>query len=383
MPVVVGVLRVAAVLWALPVLLVVVGAFLPRLPVLGFLGSFVTGQYPLHAALAALVGVGLGAGAWATGAVRVGVVTVAAGVVAVGALVVVLGAQAALAHREGGRVDWWRALTVLDQPDGRPDVTTVFAAAAGADLRLDLYRPAGPGPHPVVVWSHGGSWVRGERTDRTALNRWLADQGFAVVAVDYRLPPPAPVGEGQRRDVTCAMSWVAAEAGRYDLDASSITLAGQSAGATLALATTAALGDGTLPLAGETCGPPPPLPRAVVAYYPVTDLRLVDPSLQDAVLGGRPGAFPDRTRAASPVDLVRPGLPPTMLVMGAADHFVFPERVIDYDRRLRAAGVPGRLLVVPYADHVFDHPFGSPGAQAARPPVLRFLAEHGRHTPGP
>jgi hypothetical protein len=38
--------------------------------------------------------------------------------------------------------------------------------------------------------------------------------------------------------------------------------------------------------------------------------------------------------------------------------------------------VPGRLIEVPHADHVFDYPFGSPGAQATRPAVAAFLAEH-------
>jgi acetyl esterase/lipase len=367
--------RLLAVVWTSGLLVVVVGAYVPRVPVVGFLGSFVTGQYPVHATLAALLGIGVGAAAWAGGARPTGGVAALLALGCAAALVGVLAAQTATARTEGVRIDWVAALTTPRQPDGHPDRTAEFAVdGAGRALRLDLYRPAGPGPHPVVVWVHGGSWVRGERDDRTALDRWLADQGYAVVAVDYRLPPPGPVGEGQRRDVACALGWVAAEAQAEGLDPARITLAGQSAGATLALSTTAALLAGDMP-AG--CSPGSvPVPRAVVAYYPVTDLRLVDPSLQDAVLGGRADAFPDATRTASPIDLVRPDLPPTLLVMGSADHFVFPERVIAYDATLRAAGVPGRLLVVPYADHVFDFPFGSPGAQLTRPAVVAFLAEH-------
>lgn len=374
------VLRLVAVVWTSGLLGVVLGAYLPRLPVIGFLGSFVTGQYPVHATLAAVLGVGIGGAAWALGARPTGLV---AGLLAVGCtagLVGVLAAQSAAARAEGVRLDWLAALTTPAQPDGRPDRTAEFAVdGAGRALRLDLYRPAGPGPHPVVVWVHGVSWVRGERTDRTALDRWLADQGYAVVAVDYRLPPPGPVGQGQRRDVACALGWIAAQAGAEGLDPTRVTLAGQSAGATLALSTAAGLLAGELPGPAEPCSSSPlPVPRAVVAYYPVPDLRNVDPSLQDAVLGGRPGQFPDRTRAASPIDLVRPGLPPTLVVLGSADHFVFPRTVRAYDAALRAAGVPGRLVEVPFADHVFDFPFGSPGAQMTRPVVAAFLAEHVR-----
>ncbi|GLZ44390.1 hypothetical protein Acsp06_05750 [Actinomycetospora sp. NBRC 106375] len=363
--------RAGAVVWLLAVLVVAVGTYAPRLPVIGFLGSFVTGQYPLHAALAGVVGVGLAGLAWNLGARRDGPPMLVIALLATVALVGVVISQARAADTT---IDWWAALTVTGQPDGHPDRTDQYGVDAdGRPLHLDLYRPTGPGPHPVVVWVHGGSWVRGERTDRTALCRWLADRGHAVVAVEYRLPPPAPVGEGQRRDVAAAASWAVEHAAEEHLDPDRVVLAGQSAGATLALSTTAGI------LAGELTGP---RPRAVVAHYPVTDLRAIAPQLQDAVLGGPAAQHPARTRDGSPADLVRPDLPPTLLVLGAADHFVFPDRVRAYDRALRAAGVPGRLVEVPHADHVFDFPFGSPGAQMTRPQVAAFLAEHvGTRTP--
>ena len=364
--------RVVAVVWTLGVGAVVVGAFVPRLPVVGFLGSFVAGQYPLHAGLAAVVAVALAGATWAVGSRGTGAALALVAVVTVVAMAVVLAAQVRLARSEGVSIDWASALAATDQSGGRgPDLTTRYSAAP--DLDLDLYRPAGPGPHPVMVWVHGGSWVRGERTDRAAAHRWLADRGVAVVAMTYRLPPPSPVGEGQRRDVACAMAWVAEHAATEGLDPASVTLAGQSAGATLALSTASAL------VAGERLGERPVAPpRAVAAFYPVVDMSSIAPSLQDAVFGGPVERFPDRRRAASPDAQVRAGLPPTLLVLGSADHFVFADRVIAYDRALRAAGVPGRLLVVPYADHVFDFPFGSPGAQVARPVLARFLEGYGR-----
>jgi acetyl esterase/lipase len=303
--------------------------------------------------------------AYALGARPDGVVLAALALVATVALA---GALATQVRAAPVPIDWWQALTVTGQPDGRPDRTERYALdERGRSLHLDLYRPSTPGPHPVVVWVHGGSWIRGERTDRTALCRWLADRGHAVVAVEYRLPPPAPVGEGQRRDVAAAAAWVAAHAAEEDLDPDRIVLAGQSAGATLALSTTAGI------LAGHLDAP---RPRAVVAHYPVTDLRAVAPQLQDAVLGGPARDRVAETSAGSPTDLVRPDLPPTLLVLGSADHFVFPDRVHAYDRDLRLAGVPGRLVEVPHADHVFDFPFGSPGAQLTRPLLAAFLAEH-------
>jgi acetyl esterase/lipase len=355
-------------------LVVVVGTFLPRIPVIGFFGSFLSGQYPVHVVPAALVGIGLGLGLVALGVPALGVVVAVVGGLALLGGLVVLGALHTAARAEGVRIDWALALRAVDQSGATPDLTVTYRPG----LDLDVVLPAGPGPHPVMVWVHGGSWVRGTRADRIRSNRWFADHGLAVVAVTYRLPgdpalPGATLGEAQRDDVAAALAWVRGPGREYGLDPTAVTLAGQSAGATLALTTTAALAG--VPGAGLPGAAPTSPPAATVAFYPVVDLRLVAPGLQVAVFGGPTSAFPTLTRSASPTDLVAGALPPTMLVVGAADNFIRADLVRAYDAALRASGVPGRLLQVPYADHVFDHPYGSPGGQIARPAVLAFLRE--------
>ncbi|MEJ8277679.1 alpha/beta hydrolase [Pseudonocardia spirodelae] len=374
-------LRVLAWVWAALLLVVLVGTFRPQTPVLGFAGSFVSGQYPLHVALAGVLGIAFGLAARAAGARWSGWATAVLALTAVVGSVTVLAAQGRAASDEGVRLDWTAALTELGQPSGAPDRSVEFAPGR----TLDLYLPGGAGPHPTMVWVHGGSWTGGDRTDRTALARWLAERGWAVAAIDYRLPPPEPVGRDQQRDVACAVEWVRAHGGAASLDPARLVLAGQSAGATLALSTASGLLDGTLACSGAPAayggtgpaGAPPPTPGpppvGVVAFYPPVDLTLVDPDLQRTLFGGTADSAPGLLRLLSPAEQVRPGLPPTLLLLGSADHYVVPDRVTAYDRSLRAAGVDGRLLTVPYADHVFDRPFGSPGAQLTREAVIRFL----------
>lgn len=374
-------LRVFALVWSAALLIILVGAFRPETPVLGLAGSFVTGQYPLHVALAAVLGILIGLGVRRAGAPFTGYATMTVALATVIGMVTVLAAQGRAASDEGVRLDWTAALTALGQPPGEPDRTVQYAPGR----ELDLYLPSGPGPHPTMVWMHGGSWVRGDRDDRTALHRWLADRGWAVAAIDYRLPPPEPVGRDQQRDVACAVDWVRAHTGD-DLDPAQLVLAGQSAGATLALSTASGLLDGTVacseaPAASGGTGPadaPPPTPGpppvGVVGFHPPVDLSLIDPDLQRTLLGGAAADAPGLMRLLSPSQQVRPGLPPTLLLLGSADHYVDPGRVTAYDAELRAAGVPGRLVTVPYADHVFDRPFGSPGAQLSREAVIRFLS---------
>ncbi|MEQ3549940.1 alpha/beta hydrolase [Pseudonocardia nematodicida] len=368
-------LRVLALAWAAVLLVILVGAFRPETPGIGFAGSFVTGLYPLHVALAAVLGILIGLAARAARAPLIGYATAVVALAAVVGSVAVLGAQGRAASAEGVGLDWTSVLTDVGQPDGAPDRTVDYAPGR----EMDVYLPAGAGPHPVMVWMHGGSWVRGDREDRTAQHRALADDGWAVAAVDYRLPESGddrPVGRDQQRDVACAVDRIRAQ--EPDLDPDRLVLAGQSAGATLALSTASGLLDGSLACsdAGNATGGGPP-PVGVVAHYPPVDLTLIDPDLQQVLFGGPAADAPGLLRLLSPSEQVRPGLPPTLILLGSADHFVLPDRVTAYDGELRAAGVPGRLVTVPYADHVFDRPFGSPGAQLTRGAVRQFLSEVG------
>ncbi|ANY09541.1 alpha/beta hydrolase [Pseudonocardia sp. HH130630-07] len=377
-------LRWFALVWAALLLLVLLGAFRPEIPVAGFAGSFVTGWYPLHATIAAVAGILIGLAARRAGARVVGWVAATVGLAATIGMVAVLAAQGRTAAAEGVGLDWTAALTTVGQPDGAPDRSVEYAPGRG----MDLYLPAGPGPHPTMVWVHGGSWTSGDREDRTAMHRWLADRGWAVAAIDYRLPPPEPIGRDQQRDVACAVDAVRAGIAG-ELDPARLVLGGQSAGATLALSSASGLLDGTLacseaPAAFGGTGPadaappaPGPPPAAVLAFYPAVDLTLIDPELQQTLFGGPAEQAPGLVRLLSPAEQVRPGLPPTLLLLGSADHYVLPDEVTAYDRALRDAGVPGRLLTVPYADHVFDRPFGSPGAQLGREAALRFLEDPG------
>lgn len=373
-------LRVVALVWTAVLLIVLVGAYRPQTPVAGFAGSFVTGWYPLHATVLAVLAIALGMLVRRAGMPATGYLTAVVGLAATIGLVGVLAAQGRAAAGEGVRLDWTAALTGVGQPSGSPDRTVEFAPG----LAMDVYLPSGPGPHPTMVWIHGGSWTGGDREDRTTLHRWLAERGWAVASVDYRLPPPEPVGRDQQRDVACAVERI--RSGAEDgLDPSRLVLGGQSAGATLALGVASGLDDGTLacstaPAAAGGTGPadapspaPGPPPLGVVAYHPAVDLTTIDPSLQRTLFGGPADAAPGPVRLLSPAEQVRPGLPPTLLLLGSADHYVSPERITAYDRELRAAGVPGRLVTVPYADHVFDRPFGSPAAQMTRETVIRFL----------
>jgi len=102
--------------------------------------------------------------------------------------------------------------------------------------KLDVYVPAGEGPHPVVVFVHGGGWILGDRQqpggNYTLLGRRLANQGVLAMVISYRLAPWAR-HPAQIRDTSRALSWALEHAADYGGDPSQVFAMGHSAGAHL------------------------------------------------------------------------------------------------------------------------------------------------------
>src|SRR4029453_18074759 len=115
----------------------------------------------------------------------------------------------------------------------RTDV--VYGEAGGTPLRFDHYRPlTGAEPAPVVIFVHGGGWMRGDPSQAAGNALHFARRGIATVALSYRLAPehrfPAPLD-----DVRHGLRWVRAHAGELGVDPDRIALLGLSAGAPLSV----------------------------------------------------------------------------------------------------------------------------------------------------
>jgi acetyl esterase/lipase len=236
-----------------------------------------------------------------------------------------------------------------------------YAAPLGfRPLLLDLYLPpAGPDPAPLVVFMHGGGWLRGDRAMvGPGFAAWrpgplarLAADGFAVASVDYRLSGEARF-PAQLEDVSAAVDWLTGQAGRYGFDADRIVLWGESAGAHLA----ALLG---LRSQGRV--------RGVVDWYGPADLTALDEQVgaagaltadpldtREARLLGAPVAqVPELARAASPLSHVRAGAPPFLIAHGTADRAVPFQQSEALAAALAAAGADVRFEAVDGADHMW------------------------------
>lgn len=124
-------------------------------------------------------------------------------------------------------------MTLEDCAEIRLDVP--YGGGPAGNLCLDLYLPNGHGPYPALVCLHGGAWLRGSQRQYQSWGPWLAERGYAVVAVDYRLSSQvSPAWPGVWEDVRCALDWLITQAPALNIDSTRLGTIGDSAGGHMA-----------------------------------------------------------------------------------------------------------------------------------------------------
>lgn len=267
--------------------------------------------------------------------------------------------------------------------------TETFAHIGETDLQLDVYSPSvdsiNSGASVIVV--HGGSWNGGERSDFPQWSRWLAEQGFTVFDIDYRLAQPNYLTA--TGDVKCAVRWIKNNAAKFKISPDRIALLGRSAGAQLALLAAYSAADARFP-ASCTENQTSEDVRAVISFYAPTDLfwafdnpanqSVIDgPTMLANFLGGNPhesDELRERFILASPVAQVDSAAPPTLLIHGGQDQLIKSENLKFLAAKLTEANVPHKTFLIPYAQHGFDYNFNGWGAQIVKPVLLEFLQKN-------
>lgn len=132
----------------------------------------------------------------------------------------------------------------------------------GGTLPARIYHPDGPAePKPILIYIHGGGWIRGDLDTHDDICRFLCHHGGCIVAaIDYR-PAPECHFPGQVHDALAGVRWVAENAVELGGDPARIAIGGDSAGGNLACAVT---------LLARDAGAPALMFQLLI--YPVTDL---------------------------------------------------------------------------------------------------------------
>lgn len=186
----------------------------------------------------------------------------------------------------------------------------------------NLRLPKGPGPHPVIVYIHGGCWLsQYDIAHAGPLEQALADSGFAVWSLEYRRVGNEGGGwPGTFSDIARGTDHVRQLASRYALDTNRVIASGHSAGGTFALWLAART---KIPPSSELHVANPLRVRGVLGLAPAPDLEGLHTAgvcnnVIDKLIGGSPVSHADRYAAASPMQLSPIGVP-QQLVIGALD----------------------------------------------------------------
>lgn len=254
-----------------------------------------------------------------------------------------------------------RALTGLA---GRSIPPGAVQVPVTSEVRVDVYGRTGENAaanqngRPALLWIHGGGMVIGHaRMDARFCAHVARELGMIVASVEYRLAPEHPYPT-PLEDCYTALSWLAAQP---DVDPARIAIGGASAGGGLAA--------GLALLARDRAEIRPAFQLLV---YPMLDdrttvrtgidesrLRVWSPAnnrfgwqsyLGPHLTPGQPDGVPHPAAPARAEDLT--GLPPAWI--GVGTHDLFHDEDVAYAERLRQAGVPCDLHIVPGAYHGFD-----------------------------
>jgi len=110
-----------------------------------------------------------------------------------------------------------------------------YGGGPAGDLCLDVYLPTRAERHPALLCLHGGAWLRGSQRQYKSWGPWLAERGYAVVAVDYRLSSQvSPAWPGVWEDICRALNWLLANATSLNVDPARIGTIGDSVGGHMA-----------------------------------------------------------------------------------------------------------------------------------------------------
>ncbi|MBE9639959.1 alpha/beta hydrolase fold domain-containing protein [Salipiger mangrovisoli] len=243
----------------------------------------------------------------------------------------------------------------LPSPEGVETDEEHWIDTDSGPVRVRLFRPAGQGPLPALIYLHGGAWRQGSpETHWNITARLAAWSGHLVISVDYALAPEHTYPEALGQ-VPAVLLWAREQAEMLGLDPARLAIGGDGAGGNLAAAATLLCREAGIALSAQ------------LLIYPICDFDTARPSCTEyaegplwtlaQLLSAHVQYCPDtQLRYSDP--LVAPllasshdGLPPAYLAL--AEHDPLRDSGIAYAEALEEAGVsaqidPGKGLVRDY-----------------------------------
>ena len=229
--------------------------------------------------------------------------------------------------------------------------------------RLDVWRPeSADGTAPVLIFLHGGGFVRGDKGDVANLANWFARHGVVAVAMNYRYAPEATWPAGGE-DVAAAMAWVRGSGALHGGDPAKIVVAGNSAGAVHA---------GTYAFVEEVQAEADGLIGAILISMPSANLtdHPLDPARDALYFGTDPAAYAER----SLINALEGRKVPVMLALGGLDMPLAQSQTAQLAAALYARdGVLPVMATAPGHNHISVVGHIGSGDDSLAPAMLAFI----------
>ncbi|MFW9992092.1 MAG: alpha/beta hydrolase fold domain-containing protein [Candidatus Odinarchaeota archaeon] len=273
---------------------------------------------------------------------------------------------------------------LLDYPTSNRPIKSVKNLPYNDFNKLDVFFIDDGRIHPVMIVIHGGGWTIESKNSRATkeVAVFMAQQGFTVFNIDYRLFPQANF-TGMMSDVRDAVVFAKMNAASYFGDGNKTFLYGQSAGGHLALLAAYGIDH---PYFREYCGnytAEELKVSGVAAVYAISDLIAFEKEagifgaehLINQLVGENLQEVPSLHAVFSPIAHVnRSGLPPTFISAGSLDALVQVTHSRNLHAALKEREVPNLYVEIPWANHAFDGFLKGPGGQVTMHFLLNFFS---------
>jgi len=272
--------------------------------------------------------------------------------------------------------------------DVKTEKDITFTKVGDMEIKGNLIIPEGKGPFAGVIFIHGGGFVAGSKDfeAQAKVAKLIAENGFLVFNVNYRLIQEGGVLPNSTYDVKCAVCWFKKNGVKYGLDPKRVGVMGESAGAYLAA------------MLDETGGMPQfaaqsPIAKdcddsvvAAVAVYPPTDFNTFNNNLSRMIKNEmmRAGKLKSSDKEIikkymaeqSPVTYVKTANP-ILILHGANDILVPVTQSREFYKALKDAGRDAEYYEFKDAPHGFisEKP-DLEATKSARKLTLEFLKKY-------
>lgn len=229
--------------------------------------------------------------------------------------------------------------------------------------KLDLYLPKDKKNFPVLMFVHGGAWRTGDKALYGKLGNAFAKEGIGTACISYRLAPGVK-HPAQIEDVARALAWLHENIAKHGGDPNRLFISGHSAGGHLVALL--ALNEKYLKAHNLSS-------KDLAGVVALSGVYLIRGNMFEAF-----GTEPDGWKDASPLDHVRAGTPPWLIIYAQRDYPTLPQGAKSLHQALKEQNDNAELLEIPDKTHItIISSIGSDDDKTTAA-MLQFLRAHAK-----